>query len=644
MVDLPDASGERVLGSELRIHGIGNHAAYSALGSPITDDGQALERSDNTPAIVRPMPPSRTPHPVWLLAWTRWSRSLNSPAWYMGLPFTLCNAAGEMGPTGKAGAILRGLVSGIGVLLTLGAYFWSLVVAEAVMIKLYLPDEIWGCDIALVILVLVTLIWCLLLARRAAAWRMAASDQAPGARGWAVVHLVAVAAAGITIGILKPAEGTRDWTPRDGTPTLIEWADWSVVLAWSTIAVTALIVVVTAAASVLGKTSNWAGQPAAPALGVGITLFAAAVVLHVAGSLVALLADWVALYVSGHTPLHGDPAGIHRAEPLLRSFDYAALPYSARDTLAAPLVVIGWLAVAVLIVLWVVKRLGQLVGGPAVGRRRSEHRARLVHNLIARPTRRGFPLAVLALVVAMASVTALTMWSLHSNLDSVLRGEELRCMWDVLDWTFVGGLHLLMVLLPFALLSSGLRATIAVASDVVGYWPNATHPLAAPPYRFVTLNAAVDHAAHLARPVVVVGHSQGSVLGAELVKRLADRGWARDELALVTCGSPLASLYSAYFPCHFPPEERVKIRESVATWVNFWRGTDPISTEMAPHDNDVAGSVQSAGGLPADVELADGDARPAGRALRVHSDYWLEAEQVAAVESAVRGEPAPSAT
>src|SRR4051794_31520347 len=89
-------------GVEMRIHGIGNHGPLSALGSPLRGDLTVLDRRSNDPAVVRPELPA---HDVWFVAWTRSSRAINSLAWYLGLPFTLCNTAGHMRSRGWLGSV-----------------------------------------------------------------------------------------------------------------------------------------------------------------------------------------------------------------------------------------------------------------------------------------------------------------------------------------------------------------------------------------------------------------------------------------------------------------------------------------------------------------------------------------------------------
>ena len=142
----------------------------------------------------------------------------------------------------------------------------------------------------------------------------------------------------------------------------------------------------------------------------------------------------------------------------------------------------------------------------------------------------------------------------------------------------VMGMHLLIVFLPFALLSKNVRATVAVLSNVVGYWPVVHHPLAAPPYRFDVVNTSATQIETIDKPVVLVGHSQGSVLAVDIIKRLGQQdGYKKTHHALVTCGSPLASLYSTYFPHYFPVKDRQATEDLVKEWRNLWRSTDPIT-------------------------------------------------------------------
>ena len=131
----------KVAGKELRIHGIGNHGPLDALGSPVLGDGTFLSPQSNDPAVVQPVLPA---HDVWFVAWTRSSRALNSFAWYLGLPFTLCNTAGHMRSPGWLGPVTAAYAAVVGcLLLTLGAFLWSVVELENLYYDLWRPENVW---------------------------------------------------------------------------------------------------------------------------------------------------------------------------------------------------------------------------------------------------------------------------------------------------------------------------------------------------------------------------------------------------------------------------------------------------------------------------------------------------------------------
>lgn len=82
---------------------------------------------------------------------------------------------------------------------------------------------------------------------------------------------------------------------------------------------------------------------------------------------------------------------------------------------------------------------------------------------------------------------------------------------------------------------------------------------------------------------------------------------------LVTCGSPIASLYAVFFPATFGAEFFATVRANATSWANFWRDTDPIATQLGEYH-----------------EVADDylipDPSPDGQ-LHGHSDYWIAPEQ-----------------
>lgn len=113
---------------EIRVHGIGDHDDYSALGRPVVESLTA--RADVA------WPPTLPSHPLKLVNWSRSSRGLSQGLlWYLAFPFTLANAAGNMGPADGVWVkrLLRAAVTAVGVLLSVAAAAWLIVFAETVL-------------------------------------------------------------------------------------------------------------------------------------------------------------------------------------------------------------------------------------------------------------------------------------------------------------------------------------------------------------------------------------------------------------------------------------------------------------------------------------------------------------------------------
>lgn len=164
------------------------------------------------------------------------------------------------------------------------------------------------------------------------------------------------------------------------------------------------------------------------------------------------------------------------------------------------------------------------------------------------------------------------------------------------------------------------RQTLATIADVLGFWPIRWHPLAGASYRDEVVDVIRKRVQTSAGKVALVGHSQGSVLAAWSVGG-PNAPAAHPGLLLVTCGSPLRSLYGALFPRYFDEQRFARIASGApAGWVNVWRRTDPIATPL-----DVDNRVRVDDRVRADP-LPDGDGR-----LRVHGDYWIDDEQIRCV-------------
>ena len=151
----------------------------------------------------------------------------------------------------------------------------------------------------------------------------------------------------------------------------------------------------------------------------------------------------------------------------------------------------------------------------------------------------------------------------------------------------------------------------SVAADIIGFWPVTWHPLAGRSYRPAVvegLSEEISAAAEQGRRLVLIGHSQGSVIS---VWTLANRKGSAGEVAFITCGSPLQSLYEMFFPAYVNATLYEVARARTTSWTNYWRLTDPIGTNFERVD------IES-------IPLLDPPESPEGLAPRAHNDYWID--------------------
>ena len=132
------------------------------------------------------------------------------------------------------------------------------------------------------------------------------------------------------------------------------------------------------------------------------------------------------------------------------------------------------------------------------------------------------------------------------------------------------------------------RRKVGILWDVLTFWPRRFHPFAIRPYAERAVpeleHRLVYHVEVTDRPVLLLAHSQGSVLAYAALLQL---GRCRDvtrQVAVVTYGSPLYQLYQRFFPDYVRLEPQFQqlldglypAGDQFWTWRNFYRKTDYV--------------------------------------------------------------------
>lgn len=164
----------------------------------------------------------------------------------------------------------------------------------------------------------------------------------------------------------------------------------------------------------------------------------------------------------------------------------------------------------------------------------------------------------------------------------------------------------------------------ATAADIIGFWPVRWHPLAGRSYRppvVKGINEELD--SQKALQTALVGHSQGSVISAWLIYQRSKAPGVT--LHLVTCGSPLHSLYEMFFPAYFNDDFYRDVAANVDSWTNFYRTTDPIGIAFGRPElvKDVLLDD------PPDPDPETSVAMPPPIRPLSHSNYWTDRTQMA---------------
>jgi hypothetical protein len=175
----------------------------------------------------------------------------------------------------------------------------------------------------------------------------------------------------------------------------------------------------------------------------------------------------------------------------------------------------------------------------------------------------------------------------HSYLDIDLAGLPLPPL-GFSVWTLTVLPLLAVMILRQGLRNPSTRRRIAIAWDVVTFWPRSFHPLCPPSY---AERAVPEIKTRLARiwdaggAVVLLAHSQGSVLATAAVAGLPpDRPGVADRLSVISYGNPTNRLFARHFPSYVDDTLLDTVAAKVVGWRNFYRDTDYIGYRMRQVD------------------------------------------------------------
>lgn len=185
--------------------------------------------------------------------------------------------------------------------------------------------------------------------------------------------------------------------------------------------------------------------------------------------------------------------------------------------------------------------------------------------------------------------------------------------------------------------SPGLRRGVGSIWDVATFWPRWFHPWAPPSYGERAVPQLQSRIQYLSidNQIILSGHSQGTAIGIATFASLLDDAAARstfERTVILTHGSPIARLYSRYFPEYFDQSLFRAIHERLGrtdqtTWFNLRRRTDYIGGAVFHPE---PSGVEDLLVLDPETPLPPAPGEPAP-AVRGHSDYYQQSEYQAII-------------
>lgn len=628
---------------ELRVHGIGDHKPLDNQGSPRRVRSRLEEAGVDEAGVElyeAPVPPG---HRVRFISWSRSSRSKAKLLWYLAFPYTLLNVAGHMRPA-RLVWVHHLFVAVAGVFVTLVTWAGIVLSLES-LLRYFSLDPTWSIRSGQASAIaaaglLIAVIWYRAIRHRRRPLIPSTARHRSPLPILASLQGLALLLATWWVCAAVPAQHigrySDCWIGSNDEYCVVFRDDVSTRFALIGCGVIALLgLLVALICNAVSRDRTWSGTPADPLLGTALLVVLSTFLVVAGWAALRSAVGWALYYLEHATGFFAIRDFDGQTNQVLRPYD-AHHMYGPDMLLGmfTPLILAALVLAAVLFA--------------SRKRPRSIAAARFVHRAVCDSSRMTMTLIVVAAIGLLSVPPAIWLWfSASWN-----RGER---DWQLPsaapgDWTVgvfsgltVVSFHLGLLAVVLVLVVPSLRKPLASLGDIAGYWDIQWHPLAGLPYRDSVVDLLVAEARGHAtamppptEPLVVVGHSQGSVLAFKAIEELGGTG--KNRIALITCGSPLQSLYSRYFPTVFNAECRSDVVAGVTSWTNVWRDTDPIG---CPLFNDSPPGNLS-GAAPRDVHIADppawnqmDDLDGFAPGARVHGDYWLDRTQITIVHDLV---------
>jgi hypothetical protein len=593
---------------EIRVHGIGSKELLDALGRP------RFERLN--PACEVTTAPALPAHKVRIINWARSNKEFTHGFfWYVALPFTFANVIGYMRPARGNAAFFAGIAFVGGLLLTATQVAWAAVIVETVFS--FLPIDVAQKNVGSVIPLVVASALALVMLYRASEIRHANDVRDPGPK---LTVLAANILAALAAGLYLSGRSLPRWLDALGLDPAFKLNPMLVVVAMTTLATYLLAGIILLLYMGVGRKELHDDGPAEAKRTHARIRFsamkrqyaAAALALIVSMLTMHALGALLRIAVSDLMWLLRELA--FRNQPVQLNPDSVTLLVSADDTgtfkdnLLDMVPVYGLGVLAILGLSW------QIAARVQPGPDERWPRPRKLRAELRR-------LAVLRLGELLPKVAVIFM---GVSLLSIVGAAALTAMAKegsrVLE-TLIGACHVLSYVVLLATVVGQfpeITSKTRLVADVVGFWPIRNHPLAGVSYRRrVVAGIRVEMSRHPQHTVVLIGHSQGSVICAWLI-RAGLLPISENQVHLITCGCPLVTLYSSLFPAFYTSEDFRATRQNVASWTNFWRSTDAISSKV-----------------PCAVNREIPEPGPDGL-IEQHGNYWtspLLADQISRIES-----------